>query len=114
CGERITCILPSASPASPTFASSKTTSESVFGCESWEGARRRITVLDVGRTCKAPTLKAGVSCTEATSKQKVTSTVCMVPGGSCGPATGGTGALIIGASGVWVVSGIAVCDDAGW
>src|SRR5262249_6091604 len=95
------------------FEISKATSELVAGCESWKGARRIVTILDAGRTCKAPTLKAVVSCTEATSKEKVSSTgVCMVPG------AGGAGALVIGASGVWVVSGIvagvAVRDDAGW
>src|SRR5206468_429054 len=114
--ERTTCILPSASPASPTFAISKATSELLASCESWKGNRRIVTTLDAGRTCKAPTLKAGVSCTEATSKEKVSSTVvCMVPGGGCGFGTGGAGALVIGASGVWIVSGIfagvAICDD---
>src|SRR5206468_9779564 len=94
---------------------SKATSELVTGCESWKGPRRIVTTLDAGRTCRAPTLKAGVSCTEATSQEKVSSTVvCVVPGGGCGFATGGAGALVIGTSGVWVVSdivaGVAIFD----
>jgi len=54
----------------------------------------------------------------AISKEKVSCTdVCIVEGGGCGFATGGAGALVIGAIGVWVVSGmvagVVICGDAG-
>jgi hypothetical protein len=42
-----------------------------------------VTTLDVGRTCKALTLKVGVSCTEATSKEKVSFTVLPILLGDC-------------------------------
>ena len=43
----------------------------------------------------------------AISKEKVICTdVCIAAGGGCGFATGGAGALVVGAIGVWVVSGM--------
>jgi hypothetical protein len=54
----------------------------------------------------------------AISKEKVSCTdVCIVAAGGCGLATGGTGALLIGEVGVWVVSGmvagVVVCGNTG-
>ena len=54
----------------------------------------------------------------AISKEKVSCTdVCIVAAGGCGLATGVAGALVIGAVGVWVVSGmvagVVVCGNTG-
>src|SRR5437667_12664510 len=64
-----------------------------------------VTILEVGRTCKAPILKVGVSCIEAISKEKVSCTaVCMAPAGCGVPAVAGV--LTTGAVGVWIGSGM--------
>src|SRR6266542_5892495 len=72
----------------------------------------------MGRTFKTPILKLGVNCMAAISKEKVSCTdVCIVAAGGCGLATGVAGALVIGAIGVWVVSGmvagVVVCGNTG-
>ena len=77
-----------------------------------------VTSFDMGRTFKTPILKLGVNCMAAISKEKVSCTdVCIVAVGGCGLATGGAGALCIGAIGVWVVSGmvagVVICGNTG-
>src|SRR6266436_2829835 len=76
----------------------------------------------MGRTFKTPILKLGVNCMAAISKEKVSCTdVCIAAAGGwgcgCGFATGGAGALVIGAIGVWVVSGmvagVVICGNTG-
>src|SRR5437879_13605401 len=88
------------------------------GCGCWEGARRIVTILDVGRTCEAPILKVGVSCIEAISNEKVICTAaCMASAGCIVP--GAAGVLISGAAGgIWVGSGVVrdevECGTGGW
>src|SRR5438552_1021287 len=77
-----------------------------------------VTSFDMGRTFKTPILKLGVNCIAAISNKKVSCTdVCIVAVGGCGLATGGAGALCIGAIGVWVVSGmvagVVICGNTG-
>src|SRR5260370_7956738 len=76
----------------------------------------------MGRTFKTPILKLGVNCMAAISKEKVSCTdVCIAAAGGwgcgCGFATGGAGALVTGAIGVWVVSGmvagVVICGNTG-
>src|SRR6266446_2589800 len=72
----------------------------------------------MGRTFRTPILKLGVNCMAAIAKEKVSCTdVCIVAAGGCGLATGGAGALVIGAIGVWVVSGmvagVVICGNTG-
>src|SRR6516225_7962978 len=70
-----------------------------------EGARRMVTILEVGRSCNAPILKVGVSCMDAISKEKVSCTaVCIAPAGEGAPPT--VGVLITGAFCIWVGSGM--------
>src|ERR1700757_134446 len=74
----------------------------------------------MGRTFKTPILKLGVNCMAAISKEKVSCTdVCIAAGAGagCGFATGGAGALVTGAIGVWVVcgmvAGVVICENTG-
>src|SRR5438874_13050710 len=72
----------------------------------------------MGRTLRAPILKLGVNCMAAISNEKVSCTdVCIAAGGCCGLAIGGAGALVTGAVGVRVVSGMiagdVVCGNTG-
>ena len=78
CCEGVSRIIPMALPASCTVAISKVTWRFIAGCGCCEGARRMVTIFEVGFSWSAPILKLGVSCSDAISNENVSCTaVCM-------------------------------------